>query len=318
MPRETTRRGCLRAAGAAAAVALAGCGGNGGGGPVGGGGPRTFTWYYGRTNQTVAQEIKEAVDASAQNVELRLRKGESPVSNLQAVNEENADFAVVSGDVAFFARNGTGIDAVQGRTLRNLRGVMALYPQPITIMAPPGITADTVSELGSDPRVNTGEVGTPTEVNALRILDASQLSQYNTAHSSLSEATTQVANGDVRAAFAVGDWPIETVQQAAGNVKLLGLEQETHRSVVESTEWLVDEPLPAGVYDGIDYGVDTVSRNAVVITNSELSDGITVRIMDAITSNAADIRSAYGYISVENAKKGVPIGFKDGADNFLG
>lgn len=316
MSREQTRRRFLGSAGLAGAVALAGCGGPGGSGS--GGGNRQVTILYGDKNRAVAQTIKSLVDANALEVTVTLRKGGSDIENLRRVGNANVAFALVGSDVAFFANNGTVLEAFRASPLDDLRGVTSLYPMPVVAVTRPGLDVELVSDL-SEHTVNTGEVGTAMEVNSLRVLDAAGASGYDAAHLPLSDATSRVANGELDATFATGDWPVPALSSLtdSADVRVLELSEASRQSIPQNANWLVPARLPAAVYEGVDYAVDTVAVTNLLVTHKRLSEGIVTRVISAVLENADRFETRGHFISKSRAERGMSLELHDGANDYI-
>jgi len=314
MSRGPTRRQFLATAGVASTVALAGCGG--GGGSNGSGDDGGFRWLYGDTDRAFSQNLRRLVNANAQGVQIDLRKGGSDVENVQAVNRGDADFAMVGGDIAFFAREGTGLPAFQSQQ-EKLRGIGAMYPRPVTIFKNPTLEADNLSEL-TGPTINVGETATALSLNADQILSGSQV-QFTPERAGMIAGVEQAANGEIDAAVAIGDWPIPRIQELARSTELaiLELNQQTRERALSNSQWFVNTRLPAAVYEGVNYPVNTVGGKAILVTSEDLSEGQVVRVSEAIYDNTDQITVRGQYVSQEAAEDGLPISLHEGANSYL-
>ncbi len=133
------------------------------------------------------------------------------VENVGSLASGDADFALIQNDIASFAKNGTGIDAFQDNAVENLQGVATLYPETITVVT----LADTGITLLSDlegATINTGDLGSGTQVNANQILESVGISDYTEQNASFSHAADQLRTGDIDAAFVVGSWTVGAIE----------------------------------------------------------------------------------------------------------
>lgn len=316
MSREQTRRQLLASVGTAGAVALAGCGGDGGGG---GGG--TTDWYYTETNQQLSQELVSIVNTK-DGKNIQLRRGGSGLDAVKRLNSGTGEFAVVGSDEASFAVRGAGIGGINS-PLQQINSVMALYPMPVTIVARPDIEAETLGGM-ENPTVNIGPQNSRLAANAQQILPKTG-ANFSMSNLEQGEAVTKVANGTLDAAFAIGDWPIESVAEAAPDVQILGLSQDVRQAVIGATDWFVDAQLPAGVYEGVDYMTPTVGMMALLMSQRTVSSGnvavITDRILESSTSG--DIKTRASYLptndNLDLAQLGMPrrLEMHDGARQVI-
>lgn len=316
MPRGTTRRRFLTAAGVAGATALAGCGGGGGGGSGASGSGGTFVWLYGDSDQALAQDLRRIVNANAQGIQVDLRQGGSDVENLKQLNRGDADFVLTGSDAAYLARNGGGVEGIQ-RAQQRLRGVSSFYPRPLTIFKGPDVAAESVEEL-SNVTINTGQPSSALSLNTSQVLSSAEV-QYTGQRNGMVAGVEQVARGEIDAAAAIGDWPVQAVQAVARNsdLGLLDVGPQTRQQSVTRSQWLVQTRLPAAVYEGIEYAIDTVGVMALLVTRETLSAGKVVRVAEAIFQNTDQIEVRSEYISKDTAQRGMPLGLHEGANSYF-
>src|SRR5699024_7096824 len=155
-----------------------------------------------------------ATGQSAIDVSLQERSTGASVENVGSLSDGSADFALIQNDVAYFAKNGTGIDAFKDNAVPNLRGIATLYPETITVVTPGSKNYDSLSDL-SGKTINTGDLGSGTQVNATQILDAVGVSDFTEQNTDFSQAAEQIQNGDIDAAFIVGGWPVGAISELA-------------------------------------------------------------------------------------------------------
>jgi len=323
MPRGTTRRRLLASAGTAAAVGLAGCGG--GGSAVGG--VDRLVLHYGDMNEQIAEEIAAVVNA--RGVETVLKQGGSNVENLSTVNEEAGSMALLPADIAFFGREGSGLEAIDGPK-EDVRNVVPLYPLPLTVVARGDLDAEFIDDLDGG-TINTGEPGTALNTNATQLVSPLDI-EYSTVNLPLSEAMDRIAAGELDATVARGDWPIPAIVDAAENadIQLLSLTPTVIQTAVQN-EWLINQPpygsVPASVYPGIDYVVDTLSLMTLLVVNADTPKSMVAGATSAFFRNRDQIRTHNTYLPEEieqdgedvfvNAQLGVPLELHEGAAEII-
>ena len=323
MPRGTTRRRLLASAGTAAAVGLAGCGG--GGSAIGG--VERLVLHYGEMNEQIAREIAAVVNA--RGIEITLKQGGSNVENLRTVNDNPGSLALMPADIAYFGRQGAGIQAISGPK-ENVRCVVPLYPLPLTVVARGDLDADSIADLDGA-TINVGEPGTALNTNATQLVDPLDI-EYSTANLPLSDALDRLTAGDLDATVARGDWPIPGVVDATENAdaQLLSLSPTVVQTAVQN-EWLVNQPpygsIPASVYPGIDYVVDTLSLMTLLVVNADTPKGLVAGTTAAFFQNRDQIRTHNTYLPKEvqedgegvfvNAQLGVPLDLHEGSAEII-
>ncbi|WP_410766184.1 TAXI family TRAP transporter solute-binding subunit [Haloferax sp. DFSO60] len=339
MTRKLNRREFIAATGVAGVAGLAGCtGGNGGEDTTAedttteSGGEETTTeggnesgssrlsWHAGGTGGTyfpLSNEFKSVVEANT-DFTLQVQSTGASVENVGSLARGDADFALIQNDVAYFARNGEGIEAFQGNPVENLRGVATLYPETIHIITLADTGIESVGDL-SGATINTGDLGSGTQVNALQILEALGISDYSEQNTGFSQASDQLKNGDIDAAFVVGGWPVGAIEELAAteDVVVVPVDGEDREAVKGAAPFYADDEIPAGTY-GLESAVPTVSVQAMIATNAEQPDATVEEVSAAIFDNVDDLTIKTDFISKETAQDGMSIELHPGAQAYFG
>ena len=330
MSDDSTRRRFLRAAGVTGVAALAGCSGGGGdgeggdgeGGDGGNGGSSDtrLSWHAGGTGGTyfpLSNEFKSVVEANS-DFTLNVQSTGASVENVGNLASGDADFALIQNDIAYFAKNGTGIEAFKGNAVENLRGVATLYPETITVVTLQSTDIETLSDL-SGATINTGDLGSGTQVNALQILEAVGITDFNEQNASFSQAADQLRNGDIDAAFVVGGWPVGAIEDLAttNDIHIVPIEGENRQAVKDAASWFADDTIPAGTYSGIDQAVETVAVQAMIATRSGVAESTVETVTAAIFDNVSELTLKTDFISRDSAQDGMSIDLHPGAAAYF-
>jgi len=344
MPSKHTRRRFLALAGVTSTVALAGCGdggdgsdgGDGGGGDGGGGdgdggggdgsdggdggGGERLSWHAGGTGGTyfpLSNEFKTVVEENT-DFTLNVQSTGASVENVGSLASGDADFALIQNDIAFFAKNGTGIDTFQDNAVPNLMGVATLYPETITVVTLANTGIETVDDL-QGATINTGDLGSGTQVNALQILEAVGVDDFEEQNASFSQAADQLRNGDIDAAFVVGGWPVGAIEDLANtnDVALVPVEGEDREAVKDAASWFADDTIPGGTYSGVEEDVETVSVQAMIATNEEQPDDTVETVTEAVFENVDDLTIKTDFISADSAQDGMSVELHPGAAAYF-
>jgi TRAP transporter TAXI family solute receptor len=313
------RREFVKAGIAAGVVGIAGCtSGDGDGGGGGDGDGQRISWHAGGTGGTyypLSGEFKTIVEDNSPH-SLQVQSTGASVENVGSLGQGNADFALIQNDVAYFAKNGTGLEEFEGNPIESIMGVATLYPETIHIVTRPDAGIQQLQDL-EGAAVNTGDLGSGTQVNALQILETVGITQqdFNEQNTSFSVAADQIRDGDVDAAFVVGGWPVAAVEELATttDIALLEISGDTLQSVLDSAQWFAEDTIPSGTYDGVDQDVTTVSVQAMIATRQDYDEGVVEDVTAAIFDNTDQLSIKSDFISVETAQDGMPIELHPGA-----
>jgi len=335
---DVSRRKFVGLAGVAGVSALAGCGGGGDdtttdgttdGTTNGGtstdttttnGGTTRLSWHAGGTGGTyypLSNECKQIIEEST-SYRIQVQSTGASVENVGSLANGSADFALIQNDVAYFAKNGTGIDVFEGNPIENLRGVATLYPETITIvtLADTGITEP--ADL-SGAVINTGDLGSGTQVNAQQILDALGITDYTEQNAGFSTAADQLRNGDIDAAFVVGGWPVGAISDLAttNDLVIVPVAGENQQTVLDAAPFYAADTIPAGTYNGVSQDVPTVSVQAMIATRAELPANTVQSVTAALFDNVDDLTIKSEFISRESAQDGMSIELHEGARAYF-
>ena len=316
MSNEDTRRRFLQTSGVAGVAAVAGCLGLGGGDD----GSR-LSWHAGGQGGTyfpLSNEFKTVVEDNT-DFTLNVQSTGASVENVGSLADGDADFALIQNDVAYFAKNGTGIDAFEGEPVENLMGVATLYPETITLVTLQETGIEAVEDL-EGATVNTGDLGSGTQVNALQILEAVGVEDFEEQNASFSQAADQLRNGDIDAAFVVGGWPVGAIEELANTneVSIVPIDGDNRDAVKDAASWFADDTIPGGTYSGISEDVDTVSVQAMIATNEEQDESTVEEVTAALFDNVDDLTIKTDFIGADSAQDGMSIELHPGAEAYFG
>ncbi len=315
MVSHQTRRRFVRSASFAGLAGLVGVGQSGA--------QQTATrlsWHAGGTGGTyfpLSNEIKTIVEENTQ-YRLNVQSTGASVENVGNLGGTQADFALIQNDIAYFARNGTGIEVFQGNPVPNIRGVATLYPETITIVTLQSTDIETISDL-EGATINTGDLGSGTQVNALQILEAAGIQNFNEQNASFSQAADQLRNGDIDAAFVVGGYPVGAIADLAttNNINIVPIDGQAREAVKNAATWFSNDTIPAGVYDGVDEPVETVAVQAMIATRRGIDEGTVREVTAAIFDNVDQLTIKTDFISADSALDGMSIILHPGAAAYF-
>lgn len=310
---DINRRTVLKGSGALGVALLAGCLGDDG---------EVLEWHAGGEGGTyfpLSNEIKGIVEDNT-DFTLQVQSTGASVENVGSLADETADFALIQNDIAFFARNGTGIDEFQGDPVDNLRGVATLYPETIHIVTSADANIGSLADLEGQ-RVNTGDLGSGTQVNALQILEAVAgltPDDFDEQNTGFSVAADQLRDGDIEAAFVVGGWPVGAIEDLAttADIDILELDGDERDAAKDAAEWFADDTIPGGTYEGVDTDVNTVSVQAMIATHTGVEADTVEVIGNTLFDNVGDLTIKTDFISRGTGLDGMPIELHEGAERI--
>ena len=300
--------------GTAALAGLAGCLG---------GDDETVRWHAGGTGGTyypLSGEFEQIIEDET-DLNIEVSSTGASVENVGSLDSEDADIALIQNDIAYFARNGVSLDAFVDDPIESLRGVATLYPETIHIITRPAANIETLSDLEGE-RINTGDLGSGTQVNALQILESVAgltPDDFDEQNTDFAQAGDQIRDGDIEAAFIVGGWPVGAVDELAQttDIDILPLSADERQTAMDAAEWFAEDTIPGGTYSGVDDDVDTVSVQAMIATREGYDADIVEEITETIFENTDRLTIKTDFINRETALDGMSIELHEGAARYL-
>jgi hypothetical protein len=213
------------------------------------------------------------------------------VQNPRLVNSGEVDIAITNNNLAVLANKGVGPYKKAGPM--NLRAIGSLHFSVLHMMTLDGSGINSIADLKGK-RVAVGPAGGGTIPFLTQVLDLQGLTMDDITPSflSYSDGFSQLADGNVDAAFALSGYPAGAVMQAQANTKLKYIPM----SDADIEAALAKYPnynkviIPADVYntdtDGALLGV-----NNMLIVDASMSDETAMKITAAIYDNLDAFRA---------------------------
>lgn len=241
------------------------------------------------------------------------------VENLNLLQQGKGEIGFSLGDSVKLAAEGNA-DAGFKAPLDKLRGIAAIYPNYIQIIATQESGVKTVADLDGK-SLSVGAAKSGTELNARAILAASSMSYDNlgkTEYLPFAESVELIKNRQLDA----------TLQSSGlGNAALKDLSTSLPISVVSVPNEVatalgapyIPATIPAGTYEGQTEDVPTVAVVNFLITHSDVSDDLAYEMTKQLFENLEEVKAAHDAakdIKLEEAIKGMPVPLHPGAERF--
>ncbi|MCV0429318.1 MAG: TAXI family TRAP transporter solute-binding subunit [Roseibium sp.] len=247
------------------------------------------------------------------------------VFNNSAVENGELEAGLAAADVTRSMYLGEG--KFEGKPHPKLRIVANLYPEDLHLVLPKGASIENLGDL-ADKRVGIAQAGSGTQVAVLQMLNEWGVTRDNMDEAELnnSQSAERLADGQIDAYFYAAGWPVSAMVQLSSTkgMELHSFTDEDLAKINEVIPAYIPSKIPAGVYEGIDYEVNTPAVSALLIVSSDLSDdlvyGITEALWNENTRKLLDNGHAKGkQITAETALDGVAnlgVPLHPGAERF--
>ena len=247
--------------------------------------------------------------------------------NIELMQNKEVDIAFGQNGIAYYAYTGTGTYA--GKAVTNIRGMLALYPNVMHIVAAKNASIKTVADFEGK-RVVPGAVASATEINSREIFGAFGLNYRSEAgptnlradYVGYNEAADLMKDGHVQGAQIAGGLPTAAVMDvmSAGVAELLSLGDAEIKTIVEKYPWYFPITIPANTYPNQPNEIRTVAVSNILLVRQDLDDQLVYDLTKAVYDYSADFvaghQAAKG-ATLQNAMNGMIIPVHPGAAKFF-
>ncbi len=277
-------------------------------------GGTTGTYYaVGGVMATVLNPVME-------NASLTVTSTGASKANIQLIDVEEADLAIVQNDVMYYAYTGTDLFEEEG-AYETFSSVAGLYDETIQIVTCDDSIASVADLKGKV--VSVGDAGSGVEFNAKQILEAYDMSfdDITVVNASFGDSADSLKDGKIDAAFIVAGAPTTAVVDLATTkaISLVQLDEEHIKTLQDKYDFYTATTIPAGTYDGVDEDATTVSVRATLIASNSVSEDAVYELLKAMFDNQEDLiagHAKFEYLNLEDAVKGISVPFHAGAKKY--
>jgi len=240
--------------------------------------------------------------------------------NMRLIENGDVNMAIVQNDIADAAYKGS--QPFKDK-LTNVRAIARLYPEYLHVVASKKSGITTVNDFKGK-KISVGARGSGNELNCRQIFSHYGLTYKNIMPIFLpySETAEQFKDRQIDAfIFTIGT-PNPAIQDitTAQAVTFIPLEGTVVDDIVKKFPYMVKDSIPANTYQGQKTPVKTLSVQALLVVNKNMSDDEVYTITKTLFENLPDVARAHNKgaeISLEHAKDGVTIPFHPGALKYF-
>lgn len=258
-----------------------------------------------------ARALCNAANRVAKNG-LRCSPASTPGSiyNLAMLQDGELDFAFAQSDWQRAAYEGTDLFAASG-PMPEMRSVMALYPETLTILARPSAGIDALSDLAG----KTVDLGPPASgrhatVQALLRRLGIGPDAFIPRELTADQAIAELCAGRIDATVLVIGHPNATVADGMDRcgLKLVPFDGPHVREVLAGASDFVPETIPAGTYLGQDRDLSSFAVYATIVTHGDTPDAEVTALVTALTDNLDALRRQHPVLGPVDLAKAATIG----------
>ena len=247
--------------------------------------------------------------------------------NIELMQNKEVDVAFGQNGIAYYAYTGTG--TYEGKAVTNIRGMLALYPNVMHVIAAKNANITTVADFEGK-RVVPGAVASATEINSREIFGAFGLNyrpevgatNLRADYVGYNEAADLMKDGHVQGAQIAGGLPTAAVMDvmSAGVAELLSLGDAEIKAIVEQYPWYFPITIPPNTYPNQPNEVRTVAVSNMLIVREDLDEQLVYDLTKAVYDYAADFvagHQAAKDATLANSMNGMIIPVHPGAAKYF-
>jgi len=239
----------------------------------------------------VGQAISNLVNKYADGLTMVPVVTQGSVQNPRLVNKGEVDVGITNNNLAVFANKGAAMYKKGGKM--DLRTVGSLHFSILHMMTLKGSSINAISDLKGK-RVAVGPAGGGTIPFLKQVLGLYGLTMEDITPSflSYSDGFSQLADGNVDAAFALSGYPAGAVMQARANkeLKFIALPEDKIGEALGKYKNYNRVVVPKDVYKTADDGV-VLGVNNMLVVNSSMDADTVFKITKAIYDNMDEFRA---------------------------
>ena len=239
------------------------------------------------------------------------------VENMGLIMRGDADLALALADTVYQAYNGTG--DFEGRQIENTRALASVYPNAVQLVTLADSDIQSLEDLRGK-RVSVGAPGSGTELNARALLEANGITydDFRPQRLNFNETADAIRDGDIDAGFWSVGPPTSSILNLAAtrSIRLVGFSEEEIENAREVEPTFAAYELRAGMYDGMDEAVQTISIPNVLVVNADMDEELAYQLTKLLFENTDEliaVHPAANDTTVEFSIDSTPVPFHDGA-----
>ncbi|MFS0574031.1 TAXI family TRAP transporter solute-binding subunit [Sporosarcina sp. 179-K 3D1 HS] len=244
----------------------------------------------------IGAAITQVLNNNSESLNVTNQASGGSVENIRLLDNKEVEFALVGGDSAVGAYEGTGEFEGESRK-ETLRGVFSMYSQPLSLVVLKDSGISTIQDLQGK-KVAVGAPGSGSEVKSKEVLEVLGL-PYDTGvkqqYLSFAEAVEGMKDGQIDAAFIWAGVPVPAVQELASvrDIDLIDISEEEAAKVNQSNSAIYAETIPANTYSGIENEKKTLAVNTQIVVHADVDDEVVYEFVKQFFENIGDIHAAH-------------------------
>jgi hypothetical protein len=255
------------------------------------------------------------------NAKVSVQATNASVENLNLLQSGRGEIAFTLGDSLSDAWNGKA-DAGFNQPLKKLRGVAAIYPNYVQIVATASSGIKSLADLKGK-RISVGAPKSGTELNARAVLRAAGITYADFAkveYLPFGDSVDLMKNRQLDLTLQSAGLGVSSIKDLATSIDIVvvPVSADTVQKIGDPAYQAIT--IPANTYKGQTAGVPGIAIQNFLVTREDVPADTVYAMLDAIYGNLPALVAAHSAakdITLANGAKGMPVPLHPGAEKFF-
>jgi len=268
----------------------------------------------------LAQLISNKVTIGGKKLSATAETSGASVANAQLLGRKDIESAFVAADILDAAYKGTG--QFEGKPLKNLRALGALYPEQVQLVTLASANVKTFKDLKGK-SVSSGSPGSGQWQLLGDLLEAYGMTRKDIGEdlSSFAQSVDKIKDGNLVASLITAGAPTSSITDLANarDIRLVPLAGPEIDALRKKQPYYAMVQLPPNTYKGQATPVDTLAVLAIWATHADLSDQMAYEVTKALFENTETLGQVHPKgkeISLKTALQSISIPLHPGAEKY--
>ena len=268
----------------------------------------------------LAQLISNKVTIGGKKLSATAETAGASVANAQLLGRKDIESAFVAADILDAAYKGTG--QFDGKPLKNLRALGALYPEQVQLVTAAKSNIRTFRDLKGK-SVSSGSPGSGQWQLLGDLLEVYGMTRKDIGEdlSSFTQSVDKIKDGNLVASLITAGAPTSSIVDLANghDIRIVPLAGPEIEALRKKQPYYANVQLPANTYKGQTAPVDTLAVMAIWATQDGLSDQMAYEVTKALFENLETLGQVHPKgkeITLKTALLSVSIPLHPGAEKY--
>ncbi len=275
----------------------------------------------GGTYYPLGGALAQLLSNTVEGLIVTAQTGNASRANCNLISRGQIETAFSQANVTYWSYTGTGIYKDEP-ILTNLRGIAALYPETIHIVATKASGIKTIEDLKGK-SVGVGAPNSGTAADAEIILQAHGITfdDLKVDYIDFNEVAQRLIDGQIDAGFTTAGFPTSSIINIATkrDIVLVPISAEKIKELTDAIPYYGATVIPGGLYQGVDEDVPALATPALWICDAKLEPTLVYKMTKALWENREILEKVHSQgknITLETALDGIGIPLHPGAELY--